>query len=422
MSKSDGEQAPWWMQPTRRGFLGGAGKTAAALAVGGGFANFLAACASGTGGAAASPGADLVIGYAIGESGLLLPYDVPTANMGQLAVDDFNASGGVLGHKIRQVRADTKSVIANAATTALTVIGEGAQLMVATADYDFGAGAALAANAHNILCFTIAGSPKWGVQGIGPMAFTMSSCANTHAACTAEWAYKQKGWKTVWILTDTFIAYTRDFSTYFQKAWTALAGASSILGTDTFKSGDPSIAPQIARLKALPTPPDYVLMISSPPGGSTATRQIRAASALPIMGVPPMDGNYWLDAVPGLSNFYYVETASVYGNDANPKVNAIVDRYTKKFGTPPSIGENLLGYAIVEAYVKAAQMANSLDSTKMRVALESFKDVPLVGGPTSFTADKHYAFGRGSVVLEIQNGVHNYVTFVTPQAVPEAVF
>jgi branched-chain amino acid transport system substrate-binding protein len=422
MSQTD-KQPAWSWTPTRRSFLGGLGKGAAGLVVGGGVMEFLAACATGGNSAAASsPGSDLIIGYAIGESGLLLPYDVPTANMGQLAIDDFNAKGGVLGHKIKQIRADTKSVIENAGTTALTVIDGGAQLMVATADYDFGAGAALAANSHNIPVFTIAASPKWGVQGIGPMAFTMSSAANTHAASTAEWAYKQKGWKTVWVLTDTFIAYLKDFTTYFKQAWTDLAGASSILGMDTFLQSDASIAAQIARLKALPQQPDFVLIVSSPPGGATATRQVRAATSLPIMGVPPMDGNYWLSAVPGLSDFYYVETVSVYGDDANPKVNALVNRYTQAYGSPPSIGENILGYAIIEAYVKAIQIANSTDGVKVQKALETFRNVPLVCGPTSFTADRHYAYGRGNAVLSIQNGVHKYVTFFTPAKVPEATF
>jgi branched-chain amino acid transport system substrate-binding protein len=424
MSNSSREGGLWSQQSTRRRFLSGAGKAAAAAGVGLGVPGFLEACATGTGTASTTTSAkDLTIGYAIGESGLLLPYDVPVADMGQLAIDDLNAKGGILGHKIQTVRADTKSVIENAAPAALEVVNKGSGFMVATADYDFGAGAALVAQQHNIVVFTIAGSTKWGVQGIGPMAFTMSSCANTQAASTAEWAYKQKGWKKVWILGDTVIAYQKDFTNYFQQRWNELAGPGGIVGMDTFKNPDPSIAPQIARLKALPTQPDYVLLISFPPGGATAIRQLRSAGVtLPIMGVPPMDGNYWLDAVPGLSDFFYVETASVYGDDGNKKVNDLVTRFTKKTGQPPAIGENILGYAIVEAFARAAQMANSLDGNKVRLALESFRNVPLVCGPTSFTADKHYAHGRGNAVLEVQNGKHRFVTYFTPEKVPEPQF
>src|ERR1700730_3594017 len=103
MSNSSREGGLSSQQSTRRRFLSGAGKAAAAAGVALGVPVFLEACATGTGTASTTPSAkDLSIGYAIGESGLLLPYDVPVADMGQLAIDDLNAKGGILGTKCQR--------------------------------------------------------------------------------------------------------------------------------------------------------------------------------------------------------------------------------------------------------------------------------------------------------------------------------
>jgi hypothetical protein len=68
------------------------------------------------------------------------------------------------------VNADTKTDRAEGAKAGLTVIDEGADMVVVSCDYDFGSPAALAAESAGpaVSFFLCAESIKAGIQGVGP--------------------------------------------------------------------------------------------------------------------------------------------------------------------------------------------------------------------------------------------------------------
>ena len=196
----------------------------------------------------------IIIGAAIALSGPIAPYDEGPYKAMEVAVDEINAKGGVLGRPLKIVYADTKSDISYGATAAQQVIDQGAVMVVVTCDYDYGSAAANVANSKNLIAFsTCAGDPKFGPAGIGPNAFTMATGSPGQAALMAEFAFKQ-GWKKAYILQDTSTAFEASFADTFQKRWTQLAGADNFLGKDTFGGDDPQIATQITRIKGLAQP------------------------------------------------------------------------------------------------------------------------------------------------------------------------
>ncbi len=72
------------------------------------------------------------------------------------------------------------------------------------------------------------------------------------------------------------------------------------------------------------------------PGEASAVKQIRAAGLdLPILGDEDLDGDYWKEAVPGLSDVYYSTYASIYGDDPDDQVNELVDRYKQETRQDP---------------------------------------------------------------------------------------
>ncbi|RFC68012.1 ABC transporter substrate-binding protein [Mesorhizobium denitrificans] len=54
-------------------------------------------------------GEPIVIGVASGQTGTLAPWDQGAARGAELAVEDINAKGGVLGRPLKLVVRDTKS-------------------------------------------------------------------------------------------------------------------------------------------------------------------------------------------------------------------------------------------------------------------------------------------------------------------------
>ena len=251
----------------------------------------------------ASSAADqkLIIGMAVAQSGWMTAYDGDPSAAIQVAVDDFNKKGGILGHEIELVWADTKSDPTQAGNAATEVLDKGAEFLLASCDFDQGGAAAVVAQERGVLVMSVcSGSPKWGPIGVGELAFSTGHAAQADGYLLAEWAYKSRGWKTAYVLRDTTLTYTRSQCFGFIQRWTEIAGEKALLGIDEFKNADPSIATQIARIKVLNSQPDVIFICSYVPGGATAIRQVRAAGInQPMMTGVAMDGEYWLEGVPG---------------------------------------------------------------------------------------------------------------------------
>jgi branched-chain amino acid transport system substrate-binding protein len=371
-----------------------------------------ASTASATPAAATSKG-PIVIGAAIAKTGLLSAYDVPAFTAFKMQIDQVNAQGGIGGRQVKLITADTKSVIANGATVAKQLISQGAKILVVSCDYDFGSPAAGVAQAAGDVSMSLcAQSPLFGVQGVGDKAYTVSEDVFTEGAVVASFARKQKGLSNAFLLVDDTLQYDRGLCDGFKKAFTALGG--KIAGEEHFKGTDSSIASEITKLQG--SGADSVMLCSIPPGGSSALRQLGAAGVkLPILSGGGMDGTYWVSAVPHISNFYITTQVSVFGNDANPAVNAFVKQYAKVTGKPPVTAYAAVGYSAAQALVAALKGTNG-DPTgsAMQAKLDAFKNQPLLVGPTSFSATDHIPLDRPMVVLQYTNGVPHYLTRQAP--------
>jgi branched-chain amino acid transport system substrate-binding protein len=139
---------------------------------------------------------DVTIGFAIAKSGWMSAYDGPPLNGSVMAIEEFNAKGGILGKQIKAVVADTKTDVVEGAKAGAQVIADGAQFMAVSCDYDMGAPAATVANDHKMIAISYCASDaKMGVQGIGPYAFSLEIYGQGEGAVAAAYAWK-RGWKT----------------------------------------------------------------------------------------------------------------------------------------------------------------------------------------------------------------------------------
>jgi branched-chain amino acid transport system substrate-binding protein len=221
----------------------------------------------------------------------------------------------------------------------------------------------------------------------------------------AEWAYRQKKWKTAYVLLDNTIAFTKSLCGSFATRWTELAGKDGLLGQDTFLNSDPSIAAQVTRITSLSKKPDMIFFCSYAPGGPSAIRQLRAAGiAAPIVTGESLDGDYWIGSVPDLSDFYVSSYGSKYGDDPDAEVNGFFKRFEAKFGRKADVSYGLRGYSIVQAWAIAANKAGSLDGAKVAAVLNTFDKQPLVIGPTTYTSKLHIETTRPMAILSATNG------------------
>lgn len=369
--------------------------------------------------AAAQETKPIVLGAAIAQTGFIAAYDADPAKAAEMAVKDINEAGGVLGRPLKLIYADTKSEIPQGAVAAMEVLDQGADIMIVTGDFDFGGTAARTANSRGKVAIApFAADPKFGVEGIGPYAFSFSTASDTVGTVLAEFA-TSRGWKTAYALTQTTIQYDLSVSAAFQARFKEQNGDAALVGVDTFTMDDASIATHITRIKAMNPQPDVLLLSTFTPAGPGALRQLRTAGlTMPILSGEDMDGDYWLESVPDLSNFYFAAMGSIFGDDPRPDVKKFVDDFTALHGNHPSTAHTLTGYSVIQGIKVAAERAGSIESDAIKAEFEKFKDEPLLVGPTTFDEKTHINFKRPMVIMQVQGGKHSVVELRTPEKIP----
>ena len=351
----------------------------------------------------------IIIGQALAFTGWMVTYDGQPARSMEIAVEDVNKAGGLLGGRMLEiVKCDTKTDREQGAKCGQEMVQKGAKFAAFSCDYDMGGPAALQFAAAKIVGVSVCGSdPKIGSQGIGPTIFTMSTASNAQGYVIAEWGYKRKGWRNAYTLLDSTIEYDKSLCQGFQERWEQQDGAK-IIGKDVFKQEDPSIAAQITKLKATQPAPDVIMLCSYIPGGASALRQIRAAGIeTPLLTSESFAGEFWMPSVPGLKNYYSGTHGNIYTKDKlTPEEKTFLDKYVAKYGEWPASDHVYLGYSMIQAFVKAVQIAGTDEPAAVVKAMETFRDEPLLVGPTTWTADTHIQVRRPWAFMEVQGDGH----------------
>src|ERR687891_536932 len=219
--------------------------------------------------ATSASGEEILIGGAVCLTGVQAPLDEPGFKGAQVAIKQINDAGGLLGQEVRFLNIDGKSDPVTVGNAAVELIDQGADLMVAPCDFDFGGPASREAQNAGIVGISMCASdPLYSSWSLGDKQFTLSMWNTTMGATAAEYAFNERGWKTAYVVTDQFIAYTKSLSKYFVEHFETLGG--KILLEDTYTNGDNDFSAQLARLQGLGDMPAfieaYTEMFGEPPG------------------------------------------------------------------------------------------------------------------------------------------------------------
>ena len=347
----------------------------------------------------------IIVGFATAETGFMQAYDKPAQDAAMIRIAEINAAGGLLGKQIEVVNADTKTDPAEGAKAGLSVIDNGADMVVVSCDYDFGAPAALTAESSGLISFFLcAESVKAGIQGVGPNSFSASVLAAVQGATMAEWSYTKKEARTYYRLLDTWTEYNKGICDGFDYMLPKLPEAT-LVGEDTFLNEDASIAAQITRIKALPEEPDAIMLCTMMPGAVSAIKQIRAAGINSmILNGSGVDGSYWLSAVPDLSNFFVPVQGSIYGDDPNPEVTAFNAKFKEVTGGDPSTQYTYPGYVMIDVWAKAVERAGTTETSAVVAELEKMNGEPTLFGPRTFTSELHHQNQARYLIVETNAG------------------
>jgi len=392
-------------------------RTLALICIGALLALPLVGCGSTGGGEATDE--PIIIGSALCQTGIQAPLDEPALRGAQLAVDELNKNGGILGRTVELKAMDGKSDPVTVGNVAKQLIDEGAAAIIAPSDFDFGGPASKAAQDAGLVGISpCASSPLYGSAALGDKQFTMSMWNTTMGAVTAEFAYNEKGWKSVYVITDDFIDYTKSLSKYFIVRFEELGG--EVMFEDTYTQGQADVSAQLARIKALPKKPDFVYISSYMPDLALIIRTLRESGVTqPVVGGDSYDDPALFEALGTQygSDVYY-DTHGFMSNEGNPKYSAWAAAYKEKFGKDPDALWIIPGYDVVMVLAQAMEKAGSTDGAKVAKAMEETTFDLFTGELDWSDAASGHEPNKAAALVELKAGKPLFLGWKTPEKLP----
>jgi branched-chain amino acid transport system substrate-binding protein len=348
----------------------------------------------------------ILIGAAIDETALMAPTDDPALFGAQLEVKKINAAGGVDGRKLAFAVQNTQLKPDQTRADALSLVSKGANVLWVTCDVDFSTPSIQVGLSAKLL--TIA--PCIGTDQMGPkrfgsagqLAFSYGNVAQDEGAADARIAIKQ-GWKTADVVYDKQIVYNQNVCQAFANKFASLGG--KVVTTQTWTQGDHTIGNVANRVNAAKSSVMEVCTTAAP-DVSTFLSDVRSAgNQTPMLAPWSLDGTYWMPKSPKISTNVWTDSyASIYGDDPNPQVQALIKQLTAE-GHAPTTGGFVTGAAAIDGIVAAIkQSGGSTDGTKLAAAMQAFKNLPTLSGAVTFSSQLHTVFGREYRVLEVTHG------------------
>jgi branched-chain amino acid transport system substrate-binding protein len=374
---------------------------AAALAVGVSVAGTASAATTGS----------IVIGWAYDSKGNMSPFDDPALAAAQVRAKQVNARGGV---QLKIITCDTQNNNpAKAKACALSLLGQGANVIFTTCDVDYATPVVQEAINKGVLAV----APCIGTDQMGPkrfgakgaLAFSFGNVAQDEGSAMAQWAYG-KGWRTAGTGTNTLLAYFKVVVQAFEARFKQLGG--KIVAHETYATGANNVQAAVSRLNGKKADV-YVTVTSFGELPAFVTGMRALGNDTPILNSWAGDGTYWVPKS-GVTNYYAVTYASAFGDDPNPAVNKLAKAV--KAGT----GGFVTGAAAIDGLVTAyARAGNTTNGAALAAQMAKFNKVPTLSGLVSFSATQHSVFGRKYRVIRIEGTTEKVVGSVVAKVVPK---
>jgi len=346
------------------------------------------------------------IGEVAAMTGTTATFGQSSHNGTQMAVDEINAAGGLLGKQIKLITEDDQSKQGEAGIVAKKLISR-SKISALLGEVASGRSLEMApiAQAAGVPMISPASTnPK--VTEAGDYVFRVCFIDPFQGTVMSKFALS-KGWKKVAILTDTKQDYSVGLTEFFKKHFTENGG--TITGEQSYASQDKDFKAQLTAIKA--GNPDAIFA-----SGYYNEVALIAVQARELgINVPLLGGDGWdsdsLIEVGGkaMEGCYYSNHFS--NEDQSPAIQEFVKKYESKHGRKPD-AMAALGYDSAKILFEAIKRANSVEGPALRDAIAATKDYAGITG--SITLDAQRNATKPAVILTIKDGKVVYTETITP--------
>jgi len=363
----------------------------------------LVSCAGGT----EADSDEIVIGEYGSLTGTTATFGISSKNGIDMAIEEVNKAGGVLGKSVRVIVEDDQSRPEEAQTVVTKLINKDRVVAVlGEVASTRSLAAAPIAQANGIPMISPSSTnPK--VTEVGDYIFRVCFIDPFQGLVMAKFAANTLKVKDVAILRDIKNDYSVGLADVFVEEFQKMGGR--IVADESYSEGDTDFSAQLTSIKARRPQAIFV------PGYYTEVGLIaRQAKQLGITA-PLLGGDGWdspsLVGIGGaaLEGSYFSNHYSM--DDPSPAIQKFVADYKARFGAAPD-ALAALAYDAANILFDAMRRANSWEPSKVRDALAQTKDFPGITG--KITIDKDRNAVKPAVVLRIKDGKFEYVETIAP--------
>jgi len=366
---------------------------------------------------AAQEGEPILIGTPYNLTGGYASVDQPASNGSQLAAEEINAAGGVLGRPIELIVYDGKSDVPTISAIAKKMVEEDNVIaMVGLTDTSYMKAAGPVAQENQVPFIDVAGTAPV-ITSIGDYIFMLPFGDNVQAAVAAEFA-KEKGWKTCAMLVDEAMDYTKYLAKYFDERFTSEDIGGTVVSRLAYNMGDTDFSAQLTEFKNLDPQPDFYFISANPGEIGTIVKQARDMGlTAPIMGGDGYDTPLLAELAGPVNDVYFTTHQGIY--DQSEKADAFIAAYEAKYGTPPENVFAALGYDGIYLMAAAMEAAGSAEGPAIRDALAATAGWEGVTGTISYGEGSRIPSKSVALIL-VKDGKNELLEIVVPEVVPEA--
>jgi branched-chain amino acid transport system substrate-binding protein len=362
----------------------------------------------------------ILIGAPVNLTDWMAAYDVPPLEGAKLAVKQINANGGVLGRELQIIELDGKTDPATVGNVARELISQGAEIILAPCDFDYGAPASQAAQEAGLVGISFcASSPLFGSATLGDKQFTLSMWNQTMSAAAAQFGIQEQGWTTAATIIDQATEYTQSLGDYFVETWEHLGG--ELVSEDTYQQGDMTASAQAQRILGLDEQPDVIFVSSNMPDYAAIIADLRSAGIeSAIMGGDAMDTAEFYEALGvDLGNNIFISTHSFIGAEAGPEMEQFIADFEAEYGRPPGVSFAAMGWDVIHVLAAAIETAGTTEGAALAAAMVNTEFPGLSGNLTWSDAESGHIPQKEAFILEIVDGAPTFVMRLKPEWQPE---
>ena len=350
---------------------------------------------------------EIVIGEVGSITGSEATFGISTRDGIELAVKQVNASGGLLGKKVRVIVMDNQSKADESATVMSKLITQD-NVVAVLGEVASSRSLAMAPIAQNNKVPMITpSSTNSKVTQVGDHIFRVCFIDEFQGLVMAKFARQSLKLKRVAILREVSSDYSVGLSNVFAEQFKQMGG--EIVVDQSYATKDVDFKSQLTAIKT--KNPEAIFV----PGYYSEVGLIaRQAKELQI-NVPLLGGDGWdsekLTQIAGknINGSYFSNHYSP--DDTSPQVQKFISEYKAMYNEIPS-GLAAMGYDAALVLFDAIKRAGSLERAAIRKALAETTQFSAVTGV--ITMDKNRDASKPAVIIEIKDGKFTYKETIKP--------